>query len=497
MPSPPAKLHVENSPWSTVLDWKPPSFPAGRLEFYEVVIIERNANNTIIGQPSSYVSARPNLTCVMKTPVCTPLHRFIYKVRAVNAEPLDPMLLTHMDKTFIRQSMQSQKCDAQPPLTDSEWNNIQNYLNSSLYRLYKSAWTTHDVSCSPGQNNFKVFVTSVEVATSIIFFCAFAYMAYRKLLKMSDIDLVLPPGIDETLKKPIDLGSNGGGTGGSAGGGGGIGIIATRIDLPHYSQHDLPQDFSSGNESSKLLLANSSSGGMLEQRDAYEERTLTTLPPSSYMSMSHGLLLDDDSQMAATELQSSSQTNPNLNANSNPNPNPNAGGYIKPTQMKNWSTPNSMANTLPSTANGQLSMPLSGYVPVQVLQSRPTNAPAAAAAAAAASAATQAPMHLLNTSNYVQAADLHKLKPLAPISGVTGSAMPTTPAATPLMMPNGFGYTAMEQLQRNGLIKPTAATAAAATSQQSQQTPQRLQPNIGGYVTPQDLNALAHNRHML
>ncbi|EDW05570.2 cytokine receptor [Drosophila mojavensis] len=499
LPSPPTKLHVENSPWSTVLEWKPPSFPAGRLEFYEVVIIERNANNTIIGQPFSYVSARPNLTCVMKTPLCTPLHRFTYKVRAVNAEILDPMLLTHVDKTFTRQSMQSQKCDAQPPLTDSEWSDIQNYLNSSLYRLYKSAWTTHDVSCSPGQNNFKVFVTSVEVATSIIFFCAFAYMAYRKLLKMSDIDLVLPPGIDETRKKPIDHGSNGGGTGGSAGGGVGIGIIATRLDLPHYSQHDLPQDFSSGNESSKLLLANSSSGGMLEQRDAYEERTLTTLPPSSYMSMSQGLLLDDDSQMTATELQSSSQANPNLNANSNPNPNPNAGGYIKPTQMKNWTTPSSMANTLPSTANGQLSMPLSGYVPVQVLQSRPTNAPAATApaAAAAATAATQAPMHLLNTSNYVQAADLHKLKPLAPMSGVTGPAMPTTLAATPLMMPNGFGYTAMEQLQRNGLIKPTPATAAVSTAQQSQQTPQRLQPNIGGYVTPQDLNALAHNRHML
>lgn len=488
VPSPPHELHVENSHWNTILEWEAPLRPAGRLEFYEVVIIERNANNTIIGQPSSYVSARPNLTCVMTTPLCTPLHRFHYNVRAVNAEPLDPNLTTHIDKTYIRRSMQSQKCDAQPPLTDIEWGAIQNYLNTSLYRLYKSAWTTHEVSCSPGQSNLKVFVTSVEVVTSIIFLSAFAYMVYRKLLKMSDIDLVLPPGIDE--KKSIEIGSSGGGTGGNGGGVGSIvgGVICTRIDLPHYSQHDLPQDFSSGNESSKLLLANSSSGGMLEQRDAYEERTLTTLPPCSYMSMSQGLLLDDDSQMGATEMQSSSPTNPN--------PNPNAGGYIKPTQMKNWSTPSSMANTLPST-NGQLSMPLSGYVPVQVLQSRPTPAPAAPAVGA--STAAQTPMHLLNTSNYVQAADLHKLKPLAPICGVNGPAMPTTPAATPLM-PNGFGYTAMEQLQRNGLIKPTAAAAAAAasaTAQHSQQTPQTLQPNIGGYVTPQDLNALAHNRHML
>lgn len=524
VPSPPTLMHVENTQLSTTLEWTAPQRPAGRLEFYEVVIIERNANNTVIGQPLSYVSARPNLTCVMATPVCTPLHRFHYQVRAVNAEPLHPEITA--ENTMWRLG-QTQKCVAQPPLTDGEWNAIQTYKNSSLYRLYKSSWAKHEVSCSPDPSNTKLLVSSMEVIVALIVLGVVCHTGYRKYQKMADIDLVLPPGIVETLKKPIEIGvmsgSGIGGVGGSGGVGigGGIGsIVCTRIDpVPDYniySPHDMPHDFSSGNESSKLLLANNSSNN-------YEEPAMARRPPASYMSMSQGLLLDDDGQAGATELQTS-------NSNATPS------GYIKPTKMMNWSTPNSsMANTLPNPQSPPqpqpqsmlVTMPLSGYVPVQVLQARQTPAPAAATM----------------SSNYVQAADLHKLKPAttaqgaaaaaaagaapAPIgvatvvsaTSATGAATTTTTTAlsspsspmspspppppattTNTLMPNGFGYTAMEQLQRNGLMKPTGAAlqqSATTAAQNAQQTTHRLQPNIGGYVTPQDLNALAHNRHML
>ncbi|XP_032296477.1 cytokine receptor [Drosophila virilis] len=516
VPSPPTLMHVENTQLSTTLEWMAPQRPAGRLEYYEVVIIERNANNTVIGQPLSYVSARPNLTCVMATPVCTPLHRFHYQVRAVNAEPLHPEVAA---KNTMWRLTQTQKCVAQPPLTDGEWSAIQTYKNSSLYRLYKSSWAKHEVSCSPDPSNTKLLVSSMEVIVALIVLGVVCHTGYRKYQKMADIDLVLPPGIVETLKKPIEIGVMSGSGGGNAGNGsggvvGGIGsIVCTRIDpIPDYniySPHDMPHDFSSGNESSKLLLANNSSNN-------YEEPATARRPPASYMSMSQGLLLDDDGQAGATELQTS-------NSNATPS------GYIKPTKMMNWSTPNSsMANTLPS-GNAQsppqpqsmlVTMPLSGYVPVQVLQARPTPAPVASTM----------------SSNYVQAADLHKLKPAttaavavqaaaapAPIgvatvvsaTAATGAATTTTTTAlsspsspmsppppattTTTLMPNGFGYTAMEQLQRNGLMKPTGAALqqSAATAQNAQQTTHRLQPNIGGYVTPQDLNALAHNRHML
>lgn len=478
-----------------------PQRAAGRLEYYEIAISERDANNTLISQHVSYIGSQQNHSCEMITPVCTPLHRFHYQVRAVNAEQLQSEEQGPLVEQLLSMSSslsQTQQCVAQFPLNDSAWSQIQAYQNPALYRLHKSGWSTHEVSCSPETNHAKILWLLFQIIIFLVIFSVSIILGYRKIRKMSDIDLVLPQGIMETLKKPIDNSSMS--TDSTSGGGPGIasGGICTRVDtapqyLPQYSPQDAPHDFNSGSESSKLLLANSSSSG-----GVYDDH-LHHQPPMSYMTMK---LFDDETPTTAPGKGAE------LNVSHSPLNNANgvgggggAGGgnntgYIKPTQMKNWTA----ANTLDNSP----AMPLSGYVPVQVLQARKTPTTAVAGLGTVAMTTPQppsvTPMHLLSSSNYVQASDLHKLPPLA-------ATFSTPPVATTANLPlaNSFGYTAMEQLQRNGLMKPVAPSTAATThtgqtapgGQQNQQL-HRIQPqHIGGYVTPQDLNALAHNRHMM
>ncbi|XP_060662603.1 cytokine receptor [Drosophila nasuta] len=518
VPSPPQYLSAENKLESMTLEWVAPLQPAGRLEYYEVSVRERDENNSVISQRSSYISGEQNRSCVMMTPVCTPMHAFYYQVRAVNVEQLEQQLEEHKVPHFI--TSWPQQCAAQPALNAAAWKQLENYSNASLYRLHKSSWTVQQVSCSPdGRNNTKALLTSVQLIVIAIVLFGTGHVAIRKYQKMSDIDLELPSGLKETLKKPMESSSLGLGLGlggmtvgervTNAGG-----IIDSRMDSPpQYSPQDLPHDFGgSGNESAKLLLANnsSSSGCGMERLDGYEEdqQAVTSLPPASYLSMSQSNYLDDDSVNNANATELIATTHAAAAAAENAA----AGGYIKPTQMKNW---NSNANNTPTNAN---SLPLSGYVPVQVLQQARANPPATAPTTALPQPQQ---LHLLSSSNYVQAADLHKLKAAAPTSTPPPSVAP--PAA------NSFGYTSMEQLQRTGLMKPTVPSYVQPPAnlhhqrllqqqqsslhphphhqqqqlqqthhqQHQQQQQQQQQPNIGGYVTPQDLNAIALNRHML
>ncbi|KAL7743237.1 hypothetical protein ACLKA6_016181 [Drosophila palustris] len=494
VPSPPV-LDVDNTQLSTTLKWTAPHRPAGRVEYYEVLISQRDANNSLVDQQSSYISGqRQNHSCVMQTPVCTPLYRFHYQVRAVNVESLHPQV---NDDLEFEEGRKLQQCNAQPPLNLNEYNQIQSFGNESLYRLHKSLWVTHEVSCSPDRSSTQLLISSAELIVAAIIIAMACHMAYKKLQKMSDIDLELPSGLKETLKKPMEIGSLGGLCGAVDAPSGGI--VCTRLDpspqyMPQFMPDNMPHhDFSnSGNESAKLLLANSGSNCCADEdhhhhHHHHHDQTMTTAGtlPVSYMSMSQDLLQhDDEQQVLATEFGNESAAG---NRNQNVAGGGGGGGYIKPTQMKQWSAnANANANV---NANPSMAMPLSGYVPVQVLQTRPMPAvpPLAAAspsAATAAAASAPAPLSTLNSSNYVQAADLHKLP--------AAVAATTTPVAPPpTAMSNQFGYTAMEQLMKPSPVLPNYTQPTMTTTQH------RLQPNIGGYVTPQDLNAIAHNRHML
>ncbi|XP_034484632.1 cytokine receptor [Drosophila innubila] len=474
VPSSPGPLLVDNTQLSTSLEWTAPPIPAGRVEYYEVSIIQRDANNSLISQTSSYIGGKQNRSCVMQTPVCIPLYRFHYQVRAVNAELLQSENHEEDDSELDKwsretQQQQQQQCVAQPPLSGIEWSIINSYGNESRYRLHKSNWAIHEVSCSPDRSSTQLLISSAELIVAAIIIAAACHMAYKKLQKMSDIDLELPSGLKETLKKPLELDMPASG-----------GIVCTRLDpmpqyMPQYAPQEdmMPHDFSgSGNESSKLLLANNSGSNCCADEEHTQMGNTLSLPlgvPVSYMPMRQDLLQDHEEQQAH-------------NGNQN---------YIKPTQLKQWSAnPNNPNNPGNANANPSLALPLSGYVPVQVLQARPmppvpsSNVPVNAPASAPVSAP---PLSLLNSSNYVQAADLHKLP-----ATVTAGA-PTTTAATAAPPTNSFGYTAMEQLIKPSTVLPNYTQPIGQTAT----TQHRMQPNIGGYVTPQDLNAIAHNRHML
>ncbi|XP_020803516.1 cytokine receptor isoform X1 [Drosophila serrata] len=554
VPSSPTLQVTNNKDQSSRLDWHPPRTPAGRIDYYEVSLRDSNASCLM-----STILPGHNRSFIMATPRCTSHNPFQLAVRAINVDRQP----TGAEETETHPLMTAahSSCEVRTNvLGEEERAQYEAYgANDSAYRLYKSEWGTYGYICTPDTNSVKAMYQTIEVTVAILVLGVIFYLVYKKYRKMSDIDLVLPQGIMETLKKPMDMGGLGLDLGPNSSVSGGI--ICTRVDdSPQYTPQDhLPHDFSScGGESSKLLLrtASSSGGGGCMDRNGYDDHQETgpmsgaVPPPTSYLSMRHGLLVQSDSETEREREQESErerereQQDSDVNMDREPTSGSSSNGYIKPTQMKSWA-----GNGGPVQPQPLSRVPLSGYVPVPILQSRlnpmpspvqahpqaNANAPSASAAAAAASTFFP-PAHMLNMDNYVQASDLHKLKPLAaaplPSVGsgegvaaaavgvspiVTASSPPPQPpfqlpvvaASTPTPMPTpklaDIGYTTMEQLQRTGLMKqplsaavgsPTHASGAATGGVGT--THSRLQPPINGYVTPQDLNVLAHNnRHVL
>ncbi|KAH8238442.1 hypothetical protein KR032_006892 [Drosophila birchii] len=555
VPSPPTLQVTNNKDQSSRLDWHPPRTPAGRIDYYEVSLRDSNASCLM-----SIILPGHNRSFVMATPRCTSHNPFQLAVRAINVDQQPIGAEEAVAHPLIAGQSSQSSCEVQKNVLDEEERaQYEAYgANASAHRLYKSEWGTYGYICTPDTNSVKAMYQTIEVTVAILVLGVIFYLGYKKYRKMSDIDLVLPQGIMETLKKPMDMGGLDLGPNSSVSGG----IICTRVDdSPQYTPQDhLPHDFSScGGESSKLLLRTASSsggGGGGMDRNGYDDHQETgpmsgaVPPPTSYLSMRHGLLVqteseterdrDREQESEREREQQDSDTNMDrepINGSSN-------NGYIKPTQMKSWAGNGGPVQSQPLPLPR---VPLSGYVPVPILQSRlnplpPTvqahsqangNAPPASAAAAASTFFP--PAHLLNMDNYVQASDLHKLKPLAAaplpsvgrVEGVAAAGAASAvvmaspppshlplqrpvvaapmPTSTPAPKLADIGYTTMEQLQRTGLMKqplsaavgsPTHASGAAIGGVGN--THSRLQPPINGYVTPQDLNVLAHNnRHVL
>ncbi|XP_016973056.1 cytokine receptor [Drosophila rhopaloa] len=534
VPSPPTLLVTNNKDQSSRLVWQAPMTPAGRIDFYEISLRDNNASCLM----STILPGR-NRSFVMATPRCTSHNPFQLAVRAINVEQHPQFDGPDGVGAVQLVSTGSQGCEARTDALDEEHRlQFETYAaNTSAYRLYRSDWGTYGFICTPDTHSVKAMYQTIEVSVAILVLGVIFYLGYKKYRKMSDIHLVLPQGIMETLKKPMDMGGLGLGIGPDSSVSGGI--VCTRVDdSPPYTPQDLPHDFSScGSESSKLLLRTASTGGCAD-RDGY--------PPTTYLAMRHGLLVQNDSERQTECEQTREREQQNQHERDmdrhqeqeleqEQQQRSSTNGYIKPTQMKSWAGngPSANGHALPVPSTAPMSSPLSGYVPVPIPQSRFNPAPVQAiapgsvpsAATAAAASAFFPPAHLLNMDNYVQASDLHKLKPLvaAPLmpSGVDVLAGPSPAASTspsPFQLPPvgaagqptaptpklaDIGYTTMEQLQRTGLIKPPMASAVgspthvAGGASASGHPHSRQQPQINGYVTPQDLNALAHNRHVL
>ncbi|XP_016993980.2 cytokine receptor [Drosophila takahashii] len=513
VPSAP-KLQVTNDKdQSSRLDWEPPRMPAGRIDFYEISLRDNNASCLM----STILPGR-NRSFVMATPRCTSHNPFQLAVRAINVEQhpqfdgLDAGALLLMSAAAGQQGCEA-KTDA---LGDEERAQFEAYAaNVTAYRLYRSDWDVYGFICTPDTHSVKAMYQTIEVTVAILVLGVIFYLVYKKYRKMSDIDLVLPQGIIETLKKqPMDMGGLSLGLGPDSSLGGGI--VCTRVDdSPQYTPQDLPHDFSNfGSESSKLLLRTaSSSGGGMEAAAG---------PPTSYLAMRHGLLVQNDMERQREREREREQQQQQQQREEEREQRGAASGYIKPTQMKSWMGDPSENDDHDFSVPAAPQIPIGGYVPVPIPQSRlnppPVQPPLQPATATAAAASTFfPPAHLLNLDNYVQASDLHKLKPLvaAPLPLPNGGASPPaaaamrqlpplpTAAAAPAPKLADLGYTTMEQLQRTGLAKPPLSAAAVGSPTHANAAGgggaggAHPQPQINGYVTPQDLNALAHNRHVL
>ncbi|XP_030378690.1 cytokine receptor-like [Scaptodrosophila lebanonensis] len=504
VPSPPHLFDPTTKNELTTLNWAAPIRPAGRIEYYEVAVTETVDERSVI-RCVSYVLPRQNRTSFLDTPKCTSRNQFQYQVRAVNVELLDDT--ADMESEEGENMFAENSCNSHSELSDEETNMIQLYQNEARYRHYKSEWHSYGVSCLQDSSMQKLMLNVIEIIVVITFLIICGHRAYVKLRYMSNIECQLPTGIMESLKKASE-----GGTMGSMD----SGISSCIRDSATSAQYRLPnsqQDFSThSNESAKLLLSAATTPGRCNESDpaiyAYPE-----LP--SYMSM-HRDFLENENAVTAEQKSSDYTSVAELNAAAAAGNGNN--GYIKPTQMKNWSTPvpSSMqatnANMLPNLNNTttpamdmnmetfqQLSasggMPLSGYVPVQVLQARPAPKPSLQ------QQQQQAVPSMLNSSNYVQVSDLHKLMP--PVSELPAHGGQDKPK--PII--NDFGYTTMEQLERAGLIKSAATGPTLAQQQMSALDNSRDHLGgaannghpqsrlMSGYVTPQELNALAQNHN--
>ncbi|XP_002067532.3 cytokine receptor [Drosophila willistoni] len=533
VPSKPEKMNVTLTDSITKITWFPPTEPAGRIDFYELSFVGNNHNNSVLSCMVNYILPTQSRYLAIPTPKCKPNSKQEYRLRAINAELLQNEITDEQQQQQPQPSLAtltSRRDNCQldvDNLSEEEQQQMRLYYNQQRYRLYTSDYLPYGLACSDSTQSAKY--QTIEVVVAIIVLGVLCHMVYKKYRKMSDIELVLPPGITENLKKPMDMGGLSGGYPGPDSSLNGLGsnsvggIICTRVDAT-TPMDTMPHDFNScgGSESSKLLLRNNSTSG--GAGDAYDDHNdvmvtpsvhqeLSTVAPmidasdggNSYMIMRHGL---PEQAAAAAPI-----TTTPLPIGGNPN-----GGYIKPTQMKNWPQASNNANTLPSSLPTQgvampiNRMPLGGYVPVPILQSRPSLPPLSLPQQTTAPqqpppAAAAAPPPPFSSTNYVQVSDLHKMKPppnhllttsvasahqqsmqQAAAAAAAVSATATTTAVpsniiqttVPTVPVNNFGYTTMEQLQ---LMKANAAA--------NQQT--RHQPQIGGYVTPQDLNALAHN----
>ncbi|KAH8315390.1 hypothetical protein KR067_002998 [Drosophila pandora] len=590
VPSSPSLFVTNNKDQTSRLDWSRPRIPAGRIDYYEISV--RDNNESCL---TSLILSGKNRSYVMPTPRCTSHNPFQLAVRAINVEQLPPQLQQQLEAGLEATTLMaglslqsSQSCDPRTDaLGEEEQDRFREYgANASAYQLHRSEWGTYGFICTPDTHSLKAMYQTIEVCVAILVLGVIFYLVYKKYRKMSDIGLVLPPGILETLKKN-ELGGLGQGMTPDLSSGG---IVCTMVgDSPQYTSQDLPHDFGScGSESSKLLrrTGSSSGGGGCADRDIYVDHPESgpisgTAPPASYVAMRHGLLMQERErgqerererereQERARELQQ--QQGEEDTEKQGREQGGGGNGYIKPTQMKNWAGNGHFpANPMPMPMPmAPPRVPISGYVPVPIVQSRPSPtlapmpsaalapasgpgpgsvpapapvsgtalnlapAPALSTAAATATAASTffPPAHLL-TDNYVQASDLHKLKPLATATAsaaggagagpatVAGTLPPMAPIrqlppATPAGPPKlaaDIGYTTMEQLQLTGLMKPPLPHAMGSPSHPagigeaavgnpgnpgSMPQHSRLQPQINGYVTPQDLNALAHNRHVL
>ncbi|XP_017055635.1 cytokine receptor isoform X2 [Drosophila ficusphila] len=533
VPSPPTLQVTNNKDQSSRLEWQPPRMPAGSIDYYEISLRDNNATCLM-----NIVLPGRNRSFTMPTPRCTSHNPFQLAVRAINVDQhpqFEGLDAAESALLSLMSSRAGQGCEPQTDaLGEQERRQFETYAgNSTAYRLYRSEWDAYGFICTPDTNSVKAMYRTVEVSVAIVVLGVICYLVYKKYRKMSDIDLVLPQGIMETLKKPMDMGGLGLGIGPDSSVSGGI--VCTRVDdSPQYTPQDLPHDFGScGSESSKLLRTQFSTGGIGCVDDDHQETApiSAVAPPTSYLSMRHGLLVQNDRErererelaMEREQQHQQQQQQQQQRESDMEREQRNTNGYIKPTQMKSWAAGGNANGNGNAVQAPPMSMPLSGYVPVPIPQARfnPPPAPVQTMApAASAASAFFPPAHLLNMDNYVQASDLHKLKPLVSppmtssptVASQQQQQQQQQPSTQPVGQPTApapkmadIGYTTMEQLQLTGLIKPPLPAAVGSPAHHNAggggvgvgAAPSRLQPQINGYVTPQDLNALAHNRQVL
>ncbi|XP_037808231.1 cytokine receptor [Lucilia sericata] len=521
-PSPPVIGPNDNK--KNIMLWNKPVKPSGSIDFYEVRVTEMYNDKVIRRRISIIMGAS---TCSFsKFPNCIGAeYKTTVDVRAVNAAPLAEknasMANSYQTPTDddIYKNNDDLECMGEYSKSPEYFENIQKYMNNTLYELYRSQWQTTVIhSCSSSPMSKITTVALIVVAMSLGVMAAL-YMARKKYNKMANINCTLPAGLETYFTKEAGTGFPG------DFGSGSHTIKDTRAVEDQWLTAARMHDFNFRNEHHHLLasLGNDSGylgggGGVHNSGDALNEHILgCSLETANISEVNIPGDVDPDefekehlkeslnsASTSADSLVESTEGSECNNGDLERSPLtifPNNNGYIKQSMLQPWQTFNTHEEEEEQVRNSTqlptIPAATSGYITVQNLSNvlaKPNNQHEHAIAPS-------------NTDGYVLQQDLQNL-----FNNKSSTTNPLATTGENISPFNNSGYTTIESLTKLNLPTSLAAQNENHTqhvAEVSNTNPPPIETHddvegadditktgvISGYVTQQDLNIFAQHQH--
>lgn len=208
-PTPPGQAPRSNN--ASVVKWSKPSKPHGRVEFYEVAVTQKRRDEVIRQRISTIMNGETSCFFT-KIPLCLGTeYQTTVEVRAVNAallthETMDGVRVSHTTQDAYNYNYNNEDnddliCNAEGRHTKESNEQLQRYMDTTKYRLYKSAWQTSTIySCSTSRMS-KITTSALVVVAMSLSVMAALYMARKKYNKMANINCTLPAGLETYFTK--------------------------------------------------------------------------------------------------------------------------------------------------------------------------------------------------------------------------------------------------------------------------------------------------------
>ncbi|XP_013108583.2 cytokine receptor [Stomoxys calcitrans] len=514
--------HASNSNNVSIVQWTKPAKPNGRLEFYEVTVVQMRSDSVVRQKKSIIMGGETS--CFFQSPTCIGTeYQTKVEVKAVNAALLK---LEVPEQSMWQYSTEHYYDDIDYYLDDSDdlscvgdrrtaenVEEIKRYFDSKQYLLYKSeAQTSAIYSCSITPLG-KITTIALVVITMSVSMMAALYMARKKYNKMANINCTLPAGLESYFTKdPSNVGFPGDNFPRNT-----KALEATREAEDQWLSAARRHEINILNEHHRLLASSGNDSGYLG--DAVTGRGIRSCAADAISGASIDSSVNDcngqrnhavaeeaydyDKDNMSSSVDSLVESTDESNPQSEIEPRslsvlfPNENGYVIQEMIPPWQNLQNRIDEPPATVNSN------GYITVQSLQQIE---PATDTKA------------MVQNSGYVQQQDLQNFfrNSLAAQEPV-GSSISEATNGNPIAQFNSGGYTTLEDIAK---LNTNTAQCNAAANEQKDKTPMQSNANeahtktitpvsnamaptnagvgggslISGYVTQQALNLFAQHQ---